>query len=59
MTNDDFDRLNILADKALNDNTTDNEQKEFSQLLSLWSITTSLNLFIDHRPLQQAFKLQQ
>ncbi|MBA6346786.1 MULTISPECIES: hypothetical protein [unclassified Colwellia] len=42
MTTDDFDRLNILADKVLNDSATDNELKDFSQLLSMWSISTSL-----------------
>jgi hypothetical protein len=57
MTNDDFDRLNTLADKALKGCATDNELKEFSQLLSMWNISTSLNLFNGHHSLQQTFKL--
>jgi hypothetical protein len=59
MTTDDFDRLNILADKVLNDSATDNELKDFSQLLSVWSISTSLNLFNGHHSLQQILKLPQ
>jgi len=35
MTNNDFERLNDLADKTLNEVVTDNELKEFSQVLNV------------------------
>ena len=48
MTGDEFERLNTLADKALNEVVTDNELKEFSQLLNVWNESTELNLFSHH-----------
>jgi len=48
MTNNDFERLNDLADKALNEAVTNNELKEFSQLLNMWNDSTELNLY-SHR----------
>ena len=48
MTNNDFERLNALADKALNEVVTDNELIEFSKLLSVWNESTELNLY-SHR----------
>jgi len=45
MTNNDFESLNDLADKALNEAVTDNELKEFGQLLNVWNESTELNLF--------------
>jgi len=45
MRNNDFERLNNLADKALNEVVTDNELKEFSRLLNVWNESTELNLY--------------
>ncbi len=45
MTNNDFERLNDLADKALNEVVTENELKEFSQLLNVWNESKELNLY--------------
>ena len=59
MTNNDYERLNFLSDKTLNDSVTDDEITEFSQLLSLWSTTTTLNLFNGHHSLQKMLKLRQ
>jgi hypothetical protein len=40
MTTNDLDRLNAQADKALNDNVSANELKEFNQLLTQWNEST-------------------
>ena len=44
MEADDFERLNTLSEKAMNDIVTPNELKEFSQLLSTWNESTEYNL---------------
>ena len=59
MTGDDFERLNTLAGKALNDIATGNEIKEFNQLLTVWNESAELNLFSSHHSLQLSPKLQQ
>ena len=48
MTTNDLDRLNALADNALNDHVTVNELKEFNQLLTQWDESTDLNLLNYH-----------
>jgi len=58
MTRDDIERLNNLADKALNDVATDNEFKEFNQLLTQWNESAELNLFTRHHALQLTPKLR-
>ena len=45
MTNDNFERLNLLADKALSETMTSNELKEFSKLLNMWNESTELTSF--------------
>jgi hypothetical protein len=45
MTEDDFERLNTLGDKALNDSGTNNELSEFNQLLTLWNESAEFNLY--------------
>ncbi len=53
MTTNDVDRLNALADKALNDNVTTNELKEFNQLLTQRNESTEHNL-LNYHHMQQA-----
>jgi len=45
MEKEDFERLNILTEKAMNDIATPNELKEFSQLLTTWNESAEYNLF--------------
>ncbi|WP_257173763.1 hypothetical protein [Colwellia sp. M166] len=45
MNQDEFDRLNHLSEKALQEMATDNELEEFSQLLNDWNLSVELNLF--------------
>ncbi|MFT5757012.1 MAG: hypothetical protein ACI9LM_001737 [Alteromonadaceae bacterium] len=45
MTKDEFDRLNFLSEKSLNETATEPELKEFSQLLDAWNNSVELNLF--------------
>lgn len=45
MNHDEFERLNHLSAKALNETATPNEMKEFSQLLNDWNQSVELNLF--------------
>jgi len=59
MTRDDIERLNNLADKALNHVATGNELKEYNQLLTQWNESAELNLFTRHYPLQLTPKLRQ
>lgn len=59
MTSDDFERLNTLADKALNDTATSNELKEFNQLLTVWNESAELNFFSEHHALHLKPKLHQ
>jgi len=44
MEKEDFERLNTLSEKAINDIATPNELKEFSQLLTTWNESTEYNL---------------
>ena len=44
MKKEDFERLNMLSEKAINDIATPNELKEFSQLLTTWNELTEYNL---------------
>ena len=52
MTNDEFERLNALADKAINEAATGDELKEFNQLLIVWNETEEFDLFSEHHPLR-------
>jgi len=45
MNQDEFERLNHLSEKALNETATPHEMKEFSQLLNDWNQSVELNLF--------------
>ncbi len=56
MTTNDLNRLNPLADKALNDNVTVNELKEFNRLLTQRNETTELNLLNCHHMQQTLAK---
>ncbi len=40
----DFERLNTLSEKAMNDIATPHELKEFSQLLTTWNESTEYNV---------------
>ncbi len=44
MTQNDFDRLNLLSDKTLAEGITQDELKEFKQLMDDWNISTEFNL---------------
>jgi hypothetical protein len=41
----DFERLNLLSEKALHDTATSTELTEFNQLLSIWNTAAEVNLF--------------
>lgn len=45
MNQDQFERLNHLSEKSLNENATPQEIREFSQLLNDWNLSVELNLF--------------
>lgn len=45
MNADDFDRLNELSLKTLNNDATHTELIEFSNLLKMWNVATEFNLF--------------
>jgi hypothetical protein len=45
MNQDQFERLNHLSEKSLNENATPQEMREFSQLLNDWNLSVELNLF--------------
>ena len=45
MNQDEFERLNHLSEKSLNETATPQEMKEFSQLLNDWNLSVELNLF--------------
>jgi len=59
MTRDDTERLNNLADKALNEVASGNELKEYNQLLTQWNDSAELNLFCRHHGLPLTPKLLQ
>jgi hypothetical protein len=42
---DEFERLNHLSEKSLNETATPHEMIEFSQLLNDWNQSVELNLF--------------
>lgn len=44
MTDDDFDRLNFLSEKAITETATPNELREFKQLMDLWNTSYEFNL---------------
>lgn len=44
MTTDQFTRLNVLSEKALNDTASSNELNEFKKLLDDWNQSTEFNL---------------
>ena len=48
MTCEEFDRLNTLAEKALNEVATGYELEELNLLLSLWNETVEFNLLSGH-----------
>jgi hypothetical protein len=43
MSTEDFERLNALSKKAINDIVTPGELMEFNNLLSVWSESTEYN----------------
>jgi len=43
MLSKEFDRLNVLSEKAINDIVTPTELKEFNQLLTAWSESAEYN----------------
>lgn len=43
MKSEEFERLNTLSEKAMNDIVTPNELKEFNLLLSAWSKSIEYN----------------
>lgn len=45
MNNDDFQRLNYLSEKALQETANSDELKEFNNLLSEWNTSVEQNLF--------------
>ena len=45
MNKDEFNRLNQLSEKALNETATDVEMREFTALLAIWNSSVELNLF--------------
>lgn len=45
MNKDEFNRLNQLSEKALNETATAVELREFSALLEIWNSSVELNLF--------------
>jgi hypothetical protein len=44
MEKEEFERLNTLSEKAINDTATPNELEEFNQLLIAWNEFTEYNL---------------
>ena len=45
MNQDEFERLNRLSEKVINETVTPHEMKEFFQLLNDWNLSVELNLF--------------
>jgi hypothetical protein len=58
MTNDNFERLNVLDNKVLSGTASDDELKEFNQLLKLWNESAEQNLFSDDHLIQALSKHQ-
>ena len=46
MDANEFERLNYLSEKSLNDNANLREMKEFEQLHSKWNESEEFNLFV-------------
>ena len=44
MTNEEFERMNILSEKAMNETASRNELKEFNELLDDWNTSVEFNL---------------
>ena len=47
MNMDDYERLNYLSLKALNESATRNELEELTTLFEQWNLSVELNLFIN------------
>jgi uncharacterized protein YnzC (UPF0291/DUF896 family) len=45
MNMDEFERLNTLVEKAMNESATRNELKELNELLNDWNSSVELNFF--------------
>jgi hypothetical protein len=45
MDTNEFNRLNLLSEKALHDTATSTELDEFNQLLSIWNTAAEVNFF--------------
>ena len=45
MTNDEFERMNNLSEKAIQDLASDEELKEFKELVSDWNGSVHFNLY--------------
>jgi uncharacterized protein YnzC (UPF0291/DUF896 family) len=45
MNMNELERLNTLADKAMNESATRNELKELNELFNDWNSSVELNLF--------------
>ncbi|MDX2367537.1 MAG: hypothetical protein QNK36_03905 [Colwellia sp.] len=44
METEEFERLNVLSEKAINDTATSDELEEFMKLLNVWNESTEYNL---------------
>ena len=44
MNMDEFERLNTLSEKAMNETASRNELKEFNELLAEWNASVEFNL---------------
>lgn len=44
MTNDEFERMNTLSLRAINNAASENELKEFNKLVESWSASVEFNL---------------
>jgi hypothetical protein len=44
MEKEDFERLNTLSQKAINDTVTTTELEEFKRLLTIWNDSTEYNM---------------
>jgi len=47
MTSNEFERLNTLSEKALNETASRNEMTEFNELLNNWNSCGEFNLMND------------
>jgi len=56
MDMEEFERLNTLSEKTLNETATPSELKELIILLTIWNTSTEYNLFQGCMPLNQVFR---